>query len=374
MFGDFYKDKRVFVTGHTGFKGAWLSHWLLELGAEVAGYSVNIPTKPSLYEGLNLNKKLKKDVRADILDLVKLKKEVDSFKPDFVFHLAAQSLVGTSYDLPKLTFDTNVGGTVNVLEIVRESKTIQGAVIVTSDKCYENLDTEHFYVEGDRLGGRDPYSASKACAELVANSYSASYLDYQEGPQICTVRAGNVIGGGDWAKNRIVPDCVRAWTKGESVHLRNPDFIRPWQHVLEPLSGYLWLGSRLIANPEGHIGEAFNFGPASDCSKPVLELVKEMQKSWPHTQFNTAPPYPGADANENVGGPRKEMTTLLLNCDKAKEVLCWTPSLTFEEAVKMTTHWYSAFYTKEVDVTQFTSDSIAEYVKKAQAVGQMWVG
>jgi CDP-glucose 4,6-dehydratase len=373
MFGDFYKGKRVFITGHTGFKGAWLSQWLLNLGAEVAGYSVNIPTKPSLYEALNLQKKLTKDTRADVLDFNKLKKETDSFKPDFVFHLAAQSLVGTSYDLPKQTFDTNVGGTVNVLEIIRESTTIQGAVIVTSDKCYENSGEEHAYSEGDRLGGRDPYSASKACAELVATSYSASYLDYKEGPQICTVRAGNVIGGGDWAKDRIVPDCVRAWTKGESVHLRNPDFIRPWQHVLEPLSGYLWLGSRLMTNPEGHVGEPFNFGPAEDCTKSVMDLVKEMQKSWPHTQFNTAPPYPGSEANENKSGPKKEMTMLMLNCDKAKEVLGWTPTLTFAEAVKMTTHWYSAFYTKEVDITKHTNESIDEYVAKARTANQMWV-
>ena len=373
MFGDFYKGKRVFITGHTGFKGAWLSQWLLELGAEVVGYSVNIPTKPSLFDALHLHKKITKDIRADILDLHKLKKEVDSFNPDFIFHLAAQSLVGTSYDLPKLTFDTNVGGTVNILEVIRQSSSVQGAIIVTSDKCYENSETDYAYTESDRLGGRDPYSASKACAELVASSYSASYLDYKEGPQICTVRAGNVIGGGDWAKDRIVPDCVRAWIKGESVHLRNPDFIRPWQHVLEPLSGYLWLGARLITNPQGHVGEAFNFGPTEDCTKSVIELVKEMQKSWPHTQFNTAPPYPGLGPNENKTGAKKETTTLMLNCEKAKEILGWTPTLKFEDAVQMTTHWYSAFYTKEVDITKYTSESIQEYAKKAQAVAQMWV-
>ncbi len=368
MFGDFYKGKRVFVTGHTGFKGAWLTQWLLDLGSEVAGYSIDIPTKPSLFEALRLSKKIKKDVRSDIRDLEKLKKTVDDFKPDFIFHLAAQPLVRLSYDQPKLTFDTNIGGMVNILEVIRQSSTIQGAVLVTSDKCYENLGTEYRYTEADRLGGHDPYSASKACAELVAASYSASFFDMQEGPQICTARAGNVIGGGDWAKDRIVPDCIRAWTKGESVHLRNPDYTRPWQHVLEPLSAYLWLGARMIQNPEGHVGEAFNFGPTDESSKTVLDLVKEMQKSWPHTQYNTE-----SIQKEELSGLKKESPLLTLNCDKAKEALCWSPSLKFSDAVKMTTHWYSAFYTKEVDVLKHTQENISEYVEKARANSQMWV-
>lgn len=272
-FGDVYKNKRVFITGHTGFKGSWLSLWLLGLGAEVAGYSVDIPTKPSNFEALNLRKKIK-HIKGDVRNLHSLKKAVDDFSPDIVFHLAAQALARRSYDMPQDTFHINLGGTVNLLECLRQSGSVKAAVIITSDKCYQNVEKRQGYREDDILGGGDPYSASKACAEIATKAYIRSFFNGENSVKIATARAGNVIGGGDWAEDRIIPDCVRALSKGETVMIRNPEATRPWQHVLEPLCGYLYLGQYLLEKPKNVSGEAFNFGPDEKIVKSVREVME----------------------------------------------------------------------------------------------------
>ncbi|HEY8278677.1 MAG TPA: CDP-glucose 4,6-dehydratase, partial [Bdellovibrionota bacterium] len=251
-----YSNRSIFLTGHTGFKGSWLSEWLLSLGAKITGYSVDIPTNPSLFEELGLAKRFVADMRGDVRDLSSVKKAMEKSQPSIVFHLAAQPLVRASYDDPVGTFSANIMGTANVLEACRHVKSVKAVVVVTTDKVYENVDAGRAFKESDPLGGHDPYSASKAGAEIVFSSYARSFLN---GSSIAaaSARAGNVIGGGDWATDRLVPDCARAWRKGEKVTVRNPKSVRPWQHVLEPLSGYLRLGQMLLEKPEGVAGEAF---------------------------------------------------------------------------------------------------------------------
>ena len=270
-----FKNKKILITGHTGFKGSWLSLWFKSLGADVMGVSIDIPTKPSHFKLINLEKKIKNKF-VDITDLKKLKKIFISFKPDYVFHLAAQSLVKKSYKNPLLTYYTNAIGTLNVMESLKSLKNNCIAVIITSDKSYKNLEIKRGYKETDVLGGADPYSASKASAELIIQSYFKSYLNNKKNIRIAVARAGNVIGGGDWAKDRIVPDCIRSWSKNNAVDIRNPSATRPWQHVLEPLSGYLHLANSL-SNDSNLNGEAFNFGPQFSNNFSVEELVNEMK-------------------------------------------------------------------------------------------------
>ena len=274
MFGHVYTGRRVFVTGHTGFKGSWLTAWLLRLGAEVAGFSDGVPTTPSHYDVLGLADSIL-DRRGDVRDRAGLGKAMRDFRPEIVFHLAAQPLVRAAYADPAATIETNALGTLNLLEAVRATPSVQAVVCITSDKAYRNDEQVWGYRENDHLGGADPYSASKGCAEIIAHSYFASF--FGTGPRCATTRAGNVIGGGDWAADRIVPDCARAWFAGEAAEIRSPAATRPWQHVLEPLSGYLLLGARLFASPaeDGEAGrrgffagfplagEAFNFGPSA---------------------------------------------------------------------------------------------------------------
>ena len=361
LFKNVYHGKRILVTGHTGFKGSWLTTWLIKLGANVVGYSLNIPTEPSNFEVLNLKSRIE-HVDGDIRDIDTLQEVFNKFEPDIVFHLAAQAITRLSYDLPQETFFTNMGGTVNILECIRKSKSVEAAVFITSDKCYQNVEWIWGYRENDRLGGNDPYSASKACAEIACHAYNESFFSTGKSSKISTVRAGNVIGGGDWALDRIVPDCVRAFSKGEKVEIRSPEATRPWQHVLEPLSGYLWVGANLLLNNEEINGESFNFGPSSETKKSVEEVIKEFIKTWKDGRFFIA------DKNK---GEKKESTLLKLNCDKALHYLNWHALLSFEKTVKMTAEWYKAFYGGK-KMYDFTVKQIDEYTDLARKRGLDW--
>ncbi len=362
-FNNAYHGKRVLITGHTGFKGSWLSTWLLSLGASVTGYSLDVPTNPSNFKVLNLVNKLK-HVAGDVKDLNHLKQVFDECSPDIVFHLAAQAITRLSYEIPQDTFNTNLVGTVNILECIRRSKAVKAAVIITSDKCYQNVEWLWGYRENDRLGGDDPYSASKACAEIASNSYIKSFFSEDNSPKISTARAGNVIGGGDWAADRIVPDCMRAFSKDEPLEIRNPLATRPWQHVLEPLSGYLWLGSNLLDRNIRAIGESFNFGPLSDVNRTVEELLSEFTKTLKNSKW-----YVSKEGDE----VKKECTLLHLNCEKALSYLNWHAVLSFEETVKITSEWYENYYNSAYkDMCDFTTKQIDEYRCLAQRRGLIW--
>lgn len=362
MFNNCYKDKCILVTGHTGFKGSWLSLWLLELGADVIGYSIDIPSRPSNFEVLNLEKRLH-HIRGDINDIEQLNRVFEEFSPDIVFHLAAQSITRLSYDIPHETFWANLGGTVNILECIRMSKSVKAAVIVTSDKCYQNLEWMRGYREDDRLGGDDPYSASKGCAEIACHSYIKSFYSGEDSPRVSTSRPGNAIGGGDWGIDRIIPDCIRAFSKGKGLNIRNPGATRPWQHVLEPLSGYLWLGVNLFENNKTVRGESFNFGPSDKVDRSVEELVIEFARTWKGGKwYNTDTPDTG----------KKEAILLKLNCDKAHYLLKWRALLPFEDTVRMTADWYMAFYNGEEDMQGFTIRQIERYTNLAQQSGLIW--
>ncbi len=362
MFNNFYKDKKVLVLGHTGFKGSWLSQWLLKLGAKVAGYSLYIPSNPSHFEALGLTNHIQHFV-GDVRDLNALTKVFNEVKPDIVFHLAAQAIVHTAYKDPRLTFETNLMGMVNVLEILRHSTSVKAAVLITSDKCYENVEWEFGYRETDRLGGKDPYSASKACAEIAFSSYSRSFFGETAACKIATTRAGNVIGGGDWADYRIVPDCMKAWSNGSPVIIRNPKSTRPWQHVLEPLGGYLWLGASLANQKSGLTGESFNFGPPTNVNQPVSVLIETLAKDWSGARSQIEP-----DLNA-----KPEAGLLKLNCDKALNRLNWQPTLHFHETATLTAQWYHDFYTKKLaDCAALTNAQIDRYVGLATERHSVW--
>ena len=356
-----YKNKRVLVTGHSGFKGSWLCLWLIELGAEVAGFSKYLPSNPCHFEISNLKDKLR-HYEGDIRSIEELKSVFDDFKPQIVFHLAAQPIVLRSYAEPKLTFDTNLGGTINTLECIKDTQCVEAAVIITSDKCYENVGWDGGYKETDRLGGQDPYSASKACAEIACSSYMRSFFSEKDSPKIATTRAGNVIGGGDWADNRLIPDCVTAWSKGEVAVIRNPEATRPWQHVLEASSGYLWLGACLLNKPDGIAGEAFNFGPASGVVKPVKDLVDLFLTFWGGGKWR----------HEPFLTEKREASLLKLSCDRALERLSWKPVLTFEETVALTAHWYKEYYSQRKNMYGYTVSQIAQYIEQADKQQMVW--
>ena len=362
MFKNIYNGRRVLVTGHTGFKGSWLCSWLLDLGATVAGYSLNVPTQPSHFDALTLADRIE-HFTGDVRNKNTLQQALNQFRPEIVFHLAAQSLVRKSYEDPALTFVTNTVGTLNLLECLRNTPQIAAAVLITSDKCYENVEWLWGYRENDRLGGKDPYSASKACAELVSKVYMESFFK-ESGPNIATTRAGNVIGGGDWASDRVVPDCVRAWSEGKSVVIRNPNATRPWQHVLEPLSGYLALGQKLFQGDARVKNQALNFGPQAQVNQSVSELINAMTRFWPNAESNF---------QQETSSEKPESALLKLNCDKALQMLGWKAILNFEETVRMTGEWYQKFYKDgPSSISKTTSGQIKEYFDKASQSNLLW--
>lgn len=357
-----YKNKRVLVTGHTGFKGAWLITWLRLMGAEVCGIALDTVSNPSHFDAGKMSDSIK-DLRIDIRDKQKIEDAILEFQPHILFHLAAQSLVRKSYDDPMETWEVNVLGTLHVLEALRKYNSTCSAVIITSDKCYDNVEWIWGYRENDALGGPDPYSASKGAAELAIKSHIKSYFPSENTKvRIASARAGNVIGGGDWAADRIIPDCVYAWSKNKSVDLRNPNATRPWQHVLEPLSGYLLLAMHLTLNANLH-NEPFNFGPKAIQNHSVLDLVKEMAHHWDQVQWK--------DISNNFNGPY-ESGLLKLNCDKALGILKWTAVMGFKETVQFTAEWYKSYYQNSGNIIETTQKQILEYVELAKSRGLDW--
>ena len=362
QFDGVYRGRRVFVTGHTGFKGSWLAFWLRQLGAEVAGYSLGVPTTPSNFALLDLETQVQ-HTDGDIRARAHLAAAIDAFRPDMVFHLAAQSLVRRSYADPVTTFETNTMGMVNLLECVRERPWIEVAVVITSDKAYRNDEWCWGYRETDALAGRDPYSGSKSCADLVAQSYFHSFLSHTP-TRMAITRAGNVIGGGDWAEDRIVPDCVRAWSRDEPVVVRSPKATRPWQHVLEPLSGYLWLGARLWQRTDGINGEPFNFGPDPHVTQTVAELIGAMAERWPGVQWQVP------EGFERSG---HEAKLLKLSCDKVLFHLDWRAALQFSETVDFTVAWYRTWQQSPASLATFAEQQIASYCALARTRGAVWI-
>jgi len=330
MFDNIYKDKKVIITGDTGFKGSWLAIWLLSMGADVVGISLPPQNSRDNYVVCGLSERLT-HIDQDIRDYDALCKIFDEYNPEIVFHLAAQAIVLEGYQDPLNTFSTNFMGTVNVLEAIRHTESVKAGVIITTDKCYENREWVYGYRETDRLGGNDPYSASKAACEMAVASYTHSFFNDDNSANIASARAGNVIGGGDWAENRIVPDCVRALEKDASIIIRNPNAVRPWQHVLEPLSGYLLLAKRLYEKGSPYVG-AWNFGPFDEDSKPVEWLVRRICERW------------GDSAGYEVvhGNQPHEAHYLKLDCSKAGAVLGWHPCWRLETAIDKAMEWYEA--------------------------------
>jgi CDP-glucose 4,6-dehydratase len=356
MFDNIYKDKTVIVTGHTGFKGSWITNWLCKLGANVVGISLDIPSTPSLFEVLQLDKKII-DYRINVTDLEKLKKIVIENEPDFIFHLAAQPIVSESYSNPINTLMSNVIGTANILESIRSIEKKCICIIITSDKCYENVEWLWGYKENDRLGGKDIYSGSKAAAEIIYNSYYNSFLSKKTNIRTATVRAGNVIGGGDWAKDRIIPDSVRAWSRKSSVEIRNPKSTRPWQHVLEPISGYLTLAQYLF-NDDKYNGDSFNFGPKPEDCITVEKLIHDISSYWDFEQTFEVLRNTGLNNFHEAG-------LLKLNCEKSYTLLNWEPTLTYEKTVEFTSKWYFNYYQNKIDIKSFTTEQIEKYEKIA---------
>ena len=357
-----FSGSKVLVTGHTGFKGSWLSLWLHQLGAEVVGLSLNVPTQPSHFQAAGMPGFLSEH-RVDLRNGEAIRRVLQETRPDFVFHLAAQALVRRAYADPASTYATNLMGTVNVLEGLRTLENPCVAVLITSDKCYDNVEWEWGYRETDALGGPDPYSASKGAVELAIRSYVRSYFPKNGNVCIGVARAGNVIGGGDWAEDRIVPDCVRAWSRGETVPLRNPLATRPWQYVLEPLSGYLNLAAALHKNADLH-GEPFNFGPAAHQDHSVGALVSTMARHWDKVRWE--------DISDQNSGPY-ESGLLKLNCDKALHHLHWHTIYDFDNTVRETALWYRRYYEDtQRSIADFSLQQIADYVAEAKRQGLAW--
>jgi CDP-glucose 4,6-dehydratase len=357
-----FQGKTVLVTGHTGFKGAWLTAWLKQLGAKVVGIALEPPTVPSHFQAAQIAESIN-DLRIDIRERAAVEHAFRSAQPDFVFHLAAQALVRLSYEDPMETWETNVMGTLHVLEALRKLEKPCAAVIITSDKCYDNVEWVWGYRETDALGGPDPYSASKGAAELAIRSHIKSYFPQAtSNVRLASVRAGNVIGGGDWAADRIVPDCVKAWSAGNVVELRSPHSTRPWQHVLEPLSGYMSLAIALSQRPELH-GEPFNFGPPAQQDHSVLELVQQMALHWDQVRWR--------DVSQATSGPY-ESGLLKLNCDKALHHLQWHAAMQFEDTVRMTAQWYRAYYQQPAQIAATTQLQIEAYTAFARQRGVAW--
>ena len=365
QFKNTYLGKTVIVTGHTGFKGSWLSTWLHLLGANVVGISRDVPSDPSSYLASNVPDFVR-DFRVDVRDVDAVSDIIKSCQPDFIFHLAAQALVRPSYESPLETLSINALGPVSVLEALRNAKILKQVtvVMITSDKAYDNVEWKWGYRETDPLGGKDPYSASKGMAELAIRSYVSSFFNKSVSDiRVAITRAGNVIGGGDWATDRIVPDCIKAWSSDKVVKIRNPEATRPWQHVLEPLSGYLLLGSKLAQNDSLH-GEAYNFGPHANQNYSVNHLIDEMARYWEKVKWLDI-----SQDHEVV----HEAGLLKLNCDKALFDLSWQPTLEFEDTVRMTVEWYKQFYQNEtLSMYDTTVNQINEYKNFGRQRGIQW--
>lgn len=352
MFNNIYKGKRIFLTGHTGFKGSWLALWLTKLGAEVCGYSLLPNTKPSMFEELNIQEKIEKSIIGDILDYSKLEKAILDFKPEIIFHLAAQPLVRLSYSEPIKTYLTNVIGTLNVLDAARKCSSVKAFVNITTDKCYENKEVQRGYKEDEPMGGYDMYSSSKGCVEIMSSSFRRSFLQDENSYAMATARAGNVIGGGDWAQDRLIPDCVKSINANQKIEIRNPMAVRPWQHVLEPLSGYLLLGQKLLEEGEKYT-EGFNFGPKEENVLKVSEVAQMVVEY-----------YGKGEVIIHKKDDLHEANLLMLNIEKAEKKLGWTPTYTANTAIAKTIEWYKHFYNKDKDMYEFTLKQIQEYEEK----------
>lgn len=363
-FKNVYKNKKVLVTGHTGFKGSWLTLWLTELGAEVIGYSLEPNTNPNLFEVLNLKEKTH-HIIGDIRDQEKLSQVFKKQKPDMVFHMAAQPLVRYSYKEPKLTFETNIIGTINLFEAARAVDSVRVLVNITSDKCYDNKERLEGYKETDPMGGYDPYSASKGAAEIITGSYRNSFFNPKDYGKIhnlalASVRAGNVIGGGDWSEDRLIPDCIRSLINKGTIVIRNPNAIRPWQYALEPLSGYLWLGSLMWQDGISY-SEGWNFGPKDDKPLTVGEIADKMVKLWGCGEYKI-----------NPDTTLHEAKYLNLSIEKAQKQLKWKPVYNIEEAINSTINWYSEFYNNKSGIEAYSMNQIKEYTAKANNYGIEW--
>lgn len=366
LFNNIYSSKKVLVTGNTGFKGSWLTAWLIKLNAHVYGISKDIPTNPSMFEVLKLEDKIN-HTYADINDPIKMKELIQKIQPDFLFHLAAQPIVSKSYINPLETFQTNVIGTANILDALKSSNHQCTAILISSDKCYENVEWNWGYREIDHFGGKDPYSASKGACEIIIHSYFHSFFKSpQSKVRLVSVRAGNVIGGGDWAEDRLIPDSVKAWSTGKTVEIRNPQSIRPWQHALEPLSGYLRAGEILYKDITIN-GEPFNFGPPSDQAYSVKDLLSQVSDLW--TGSNK-------DIFINPSNKFHESGFLKLNCDKSLSVLQWKPALNLFSTIKLTMEWYNAYYNDvniNTDLFEITNNQIEEYISSAKEKKLDWI-
>lgn len=360
IFGGIYKNKRVFITGHTGFKGSWLSFWLTKLGAKVTGYSIGIPTKPSHFDLLKLDVN---SITGDVLDKKKLLRAVRDCKPDIVFHLAAQPLVRKSYTSPVETLEINIMGTVNILESCRQTQGIKAIEIITSDKCYQNREIKRGYKETDSLGGSDPYSGSKGCAELVVDVYRSSFFNVNQYSRdhltlLASTRAGNVIGGGDWAQDRLIPDIIRAVSNGKITNIRYPNAKRPWQHVLEPLSGYLQLGSKLLKGKK-FFAEGWNFGPKSTSCLKVEEVIQTAKKSWNEIRYKI---------NENEPDWH-EANVLTLDSSKARKYLKWRGVWASRVAINKAVGWYKQYYNYKKILSK---DDLNQYISDAKKASLEW--
>ena len=346
----FWKGKKVFLTGHTGFKGSWFSIFLNLLGAKVAGYSLKPNVNPNLYDLAKLDKEIYKTIFGDVRDYSKLKNTIKKFSPDFIVHMAAQPLVRQSYDNPKYTYEVNTLGTVNILNILNEIKFIKSALIITTDKVYLNNNKKKYYEENDLLGGFDPYSNSKSCAELVVNSYRHSFFK-KNNIFIATARAGNVIGGGDFSKDRILPDYFRALLKNNKLILRSPSSTRPWQHVIDPLYGYLLLLMKLYKKQK-ITSDSFNFGPKSSNNKSVNEVINLINKDFNNSVTVTK--------KVNKSANYHESKILMLNSDKSKKILNWSTKYNLEQSIRLTSFWFKEFFAKK-DILKLTQSQIINY-------------
>jgi len=347
----FYKNKKILVTGVTGFKGAWLGQWLLTLGSKVYGIGYNPNKNKNLFYSLKLDKKITLKL-IDIRNKKKILNFIKKVEPDLIFHLAAQSLIYDSYKKPYFTYEVNTLGTLNILESVKElnSNKIKALICITSDKCYADSFSTKGFKETDKLGGEDPYSGSKASAEIIINTYKKSFFDKKIMKcGIASARAGNVIGGGDWSPNRLIPDSINAITKNKIIHIRNPNYNRPWQHVLEPLYGYLILGEKLFKNPNRY-SEAWNFGSEKNTVTNVLSIVKKIVNVWGHGKIKVK-------KNQKY----YEQTNLQLNIEKSKKILKWKPKLSISQSVKITTEWYKDVLLKKTSPIEITTKQIQKY-------------